>query len=154
MMEGQLVNSDSLGGVQPTVAVRQSALMRSVNCRMRELADTLAYDDPIIFFCECQTSSCYSPITMSAADFDAAVAGQTGWLLREGHQPSVFWEARELEFSPWTETGGSLAVPGPANHEVSRRSVRRWGVLLRRRLALTRNVADLEETAMDGVLDA
>jgi hypothetical protein len=154
MMQTQLVNSDSLGEVEPPAAVRESALMRSVNCRMRELADTLAYDDPIIFFCECRTSACFSPITMTAADFDAAVAGQTGWLLREGHQPSAFWEAGALELSTWGKSGSSLEVPGRARHEASRKSGRRWNVLLRRRLALTRNVAELEETAMEGALDA
>jgi hypothetical protein len=79
-------------GVETPVALRESRVMRSVNRKLRELAGTFAYADLIAFFCECRTASCYSPIPMSVEAFDAAVTGQTRWLLRAGHEPSTHTE--------------------------------------------------------------
>lgn len=67
------------------VALRTSELMRSVNRNLRQLAESLALSEPVAFFCECQSATCYSPIWMSRAAFDAAVEG--GLLLLEGHGP-------------------------------------------------------------------
>jgi hypothetical protein len=74
----------------------QSSLMRGVNLNMRVLSETLAYSDPIMFFCECCTPSCYSPIWMSGAAFDAAICSAPGWQLAEGHKPTPPSEAGEL----------------------------------------------------------
>jgi hypothetical protein len=91
MVEAQLVHSVPFDAVPTSDALRQSRLMRDINNKMRELADSFAYSDLIMFFCECRSSSCYSAIPMSAATFDMFVAGREGWLLREDHQPSALW---------------------------------------------------------------
>ena len=61
----------------------------------------------IAFFCECQTTGCYAPVFMSGADFDAAVAARTGWVLTDGHEPSVSWDTRDAGDSS-SSNGGPL----------------------------------------------
>jgi len=52
---------------------------------LRQLAGSLALSEPVAFLCECQSTTCYSPIWMSRAAFDAAV-DRPGLLLLEGHE--------------------------------------------------------------------
>jgi hypothetical protein len=73
--------------VQATM--RESSSMRTVNTNMRDVSAPLALSDPIAFFCECGSPSCYSPVWMSAEVFDATVAGHSEWMLLAGHQPSA-----------------------------------------------------------------
>jgi hypothetical protein len=74
---------------------RDSNLMRSVNTNLRQRSETLFADEPIAFFCECGSLTCYSPIWKSAAAFDTTTIEQPGWLLYEGHEPSALWHRRE-----------------------------------------------------------
>lgn len=74
---------------------RDSNLMRSVNNIVRQRSETLPLEDPIAFFCECANHACYSPVWISAADFDATTIERPGWLLLEGHEPSELWRRRE-----------------------------------------------------------
>lgn len=74
---------------------RDSNLMRSVNNNLRQRSETLPPNEPIAFFCECGSQTCYVPVWKSAADFDATTIEQPGWLLHEGHEPSELWHRRE-----------------------------------------------------------
>jgi hypothetical protein len=93
-MEAHLVGSDGLG-MQAAAAQRDSSLMHTVNTNLRSCSDAVGTSESIAFFCECQTPSCYAPVWLSAADFDTAVARDTGWLLLAGHLPSALWQRRE-----------------------------------------------------------
>jgi hypothetical protein len=75
--------------------MRDSNLMRTVNTNLRQRSETLAGDEPIAFFCECGSASCFAPIWMSAEIFDTKLAVQPGWMLHEGHEPSALWHRRE-----------------------------------------------------------
>jgi hypothetical protein len=74
---------------------RDSYLMRSVNTNLRQRCEAQQVDEPIAFFCECASHSCYSPIWKSATAFDATMAKEPGWLLHEKHEPSELWHRRE-----------------------------------------------------------
>jgi hypothetical protein len=75
------------------LARRSSSLVHAVNGNLRVLSGTFLRSDPIAFFCECRDPTCYAPVWMSAAAFDAEVTGSTTWLLSEGHEPSALWHA-------------------------------------------------------------
>jgi hypothetical protein len=81
-------------------AARRSSLMRAVNLTMRELSGSFQRSEPIPFVCECDNLICFSVVWMSADVFDAAVAGHTGWVVVEGHEPSSLWHAGELPPTP------------------------------------------------------
>jgi hypothetical protein len=85
-MEDRLVHSGSR---------RDSNLMRSVNTNLRQRSESLSGAEPIAFFCECASPSCYSPLWMSATVFDGKLMDQPGWMLHEGHEPSALWHRRE-----------------------------------------------------------
>lgn len=87
------VELDSVAG-----AVRASSSMRSINRSMRQVSGSFALADPIAFFCECEISSCYSVVWMSAASFDANVERRGGWLLAAAHTPSQLGPLEE----PWS----------------------------------------------------
>ena len=74
---------------------RDSNLMRSVNTNLRQRSEAVDGFESIAFFCECQSPTCYAPVWLSLADFDAAVARDAGWLLLAGHFPSALWHRRE-----------------------------------------------------------
>jgi len=84
-MEARLIESARPDASSEGMALRTSGLMRSVNTNLRQLAESLALSEPVAFFCECQSATCYSPIWMSRVAFDAAV--KDGLLLFEGHGP-------------------------------------------------------------------
>lgn len=84
-MEAGLIYSAQRDSSSERGAVRTSELMRSVNMNLRQLAGSLALSEPVAFFCECESTTCYSPIWMSRAAFDAAVE-RPGLLLLEGHE--------------------------------------------------------------------
>ena len=84
-MEARLIDSAQPDCSLERVALRTPGLMRSVNRNLRRLAESLALSEPVASFCECQSATCYSPIWMSRAAFDAAVID--GLLLLEGHGP-------------------------------------------------------------------
>lgn len=84
-MEAHLIDSAQPDSSLERVAVRTSGLMRSVNTNLRQRSESLALSEPVAFFCECQRETCYSPIWLSRAAFDAAVID--GLLLLEGHGP-------------------------------------------------------------------
>jgi hypothetical protein len=94
-MEAQLVNSARSGSQVATATRRESSLMHTVNSNLRERSEAVDSSESIAFFCECQTSTCYSPVWLSLVDFDAAVARDAGWLLLAGHLPSALWHRRE-----------------------------------------------------------
>ena len=94
-MESPVVGSDLPDSPAATLELRESSLMRGVNSNLRHASDSFAHSDPIIFFCECRTPGCYSPIPMSSEAFDRTVANARGWLLIEGHEPSTPWEPPE-----------------------------------------------------------
>jgi hypothetical protein len=94
-MEAHLVVSEGLGSQATTVSRRDSSLMHTVNSNLRERSEVTDTSESIAFFCECQTATCYSPVWLSAADFDSAVAHETGWLLLAGHLPSALWHRKE-----------------------------------------------------------
>jgi len=75
----------------PVVALRESGSLRGVNVGVRRASEVLGLSDPIAFFCECRLAACYAVVWLSASAFDARVADGTGWLLAEGHVPSVPW---------------------------------------------------------------
>lgn len=77
-----------------SVPPRDSNLMRSVNTNLRRRSDALTGDEPVAFFCECRSPSCYAPIWMSSEAFDAKLNDEPGWLLHESHEPSELWHRR------------------------------------------------------------
>ncbi len=110
-MEARLVDSAGPDSIAAPSAQRESSLMQSINRNLRQRTDSLADPDPIAFFCECQSADCYSAVWMSAATFDATRASDDrGWLLADGHEPSVLWEASALVPSP----AATSAVGAPA----------------------------------------
>jgi hypothetical protein len=95
-------------------SARDSNLMRSVNTNLRRRSESVAGNDPIAFFCECGNANCYSPIWMPVTAFDGLLTDQPGWLLHEGHEPSMLWHRRaplptRTSLRPRTETD-ELAV--------------------------------------------
>ena len=84
-MQAGLIDSPRHDSSSESVAVRTSGLMRSVNMNLRQLAGSLAPSELVAFFCECQSTTCYAPIWMSRAVFDAAV-DRPSLLLLEGHE--------------------------------------------------------------------
>jgi hypothetical protein len=76
-------------GRRGTSGLRDSRFMRGVNRNLGLLSVALGHPDPVMFFCECRRASCYAPIFMPLAAFDATVVGQLEWLLAEGHAPSA-----------------------------------------------------------------
>ena len=91
-MESRLVDSDPSDSPLAPVVLRDSRLMRGMNAEVRRVSGLLDATELIAFFCECQAARCYAPVFMSGADYDAAVAARTGWVLREGHEPSTSWD--------------------------------------------------------------
>jgi hypothetical protein len=85
-------------------AVRESSSMRTVNTTMRELSRSFPGSEPIAFFCECHSPSCFSAVWVSPDVFDATVAGHRDWMLLEGHRPSGRWRAGAPGPSPATRT--------------------------------------------------
>jgi len=106
MMEEHLVDSIGLNVTGTAEGRRDSGSMRNMNTGMREVSNSFALSDPIAFFCECQTATCYSVVWMSAAAFDANIRDRTGWLLTTGHEPSAPWE---VAGAPVTSVGRSGA---------------------------------------------
>lgn len=103
-------SSEAAGGV------RESRSMRHVNRSMRAVSGSFALSDPIAFFCECKSATCYSPVWLSAADFDAIESSGSGWFLEEGHEPSAAWPAAEARsFGPTT-----LVIPLPVGRREER----------------------------------
>jgi hypothetical protein len=70
---------------------------------------------------------------MSLDVFDRTVAGQTGWMLVEGHEPSARWHARELP--PVPEASRALRTVPDASDEASRPIRKRLRTHLHERLA-------------------
>jgi hypothetical protein len=68
--------------------------MHTVNSNLRERSEAVDRAESIAFFCECQTPTCYSPVWLSADDFDLTTAADAGWLLIDGHEPSALWHRR------------------------------------------------------------
>ena len=105
-----LVDTDQTSSHAGTEPARESSSIRTVNTTMRELSGSFTGSEPIAFFCECRNPHCFSSVWMSASVFDATVAGHTGWMLLEGHEPSALWHTRGL--APLPETSRALrAVP-------------------------------------------
>lgn len=98
-----------------TQRFRDSQMMRSANRDLRRLSTTFGDADRIAFFCECRSPICYSPIWLSAADFDANEEGDLGWLLIEGHAPSIPWAGGGAHKSPSTNRSGLRLADGDAN---------------------------------------
>jgi len=63
--------------------------MRDVNRNLRHLSENLGPLEPVAFFCECQSPTCYSAIWMSVAAYDATLTDRESWLLLAGHEPGV-----------------------------------------------------------------
>jgi len=85
----------------PTV-VRASSLMRRTNIRLRQLLlDPFVKNEPIAFFCECRSVTCFSVIWKTGAAFDAIEASQSGWLLSDGHEASARWRPRNPDPDPF-----------------------------------------------------
>jgi hypothetical protein len=49
---------------------------------------------------------CFAPAFLSLSSFDAMVSAQTGWVLVQGHEPSI----------PWTPGVGRHALRASAGH--------------------------------------
>jgi len=90
--------------------VRASSLMRSTNNNLRRLSGASTFSEPIAFFCECRSPACYSVIWIQLAAFDLLVAGQDGWLLVEGHEPSARWRPKD-PFLPTSSHARRTAKP-------------------------------------------
>jgi len=76
--------------------------MRRTNIRLRQLLlDAFAETDPIAFFCECRSVTCFSVIWKTGAAFDATEASQSGWLLCEGHEASASWRPTNPDPDPF-----------------------------------------------------
>ena len=69
--------------------------MREANAGIRRCTEGFDASETIAFYCECRTASCYAPVWLSAAEFDAVVAAKTVWVLSAGHEPSVRWRSGE-----------------------------------------------------------
>jgi hypothetical protein len=84
-----------VGGVAEPVAglPRESATMRLVNLRLRELREDEGDCDAIPFFCECSDPACYAVIWRSATAFDASTADEPGWFVAAGHSASGPWRS-------------------------------------------------------------
>lgn len=100
--ETLLLQLDQTGPRAVSEAGRESTSMRVVNTTMRELWGSFARREPIAFFCECHDPTCFGVVWMTAEVFDATIAGHTGWMLLEGHEPSALWHTREAPPVPGT----------------------------------------------------
>ena len=100
--EALLVDTDQTSPHADAAPARESSSIRTVNTTMRELSGSFTGSEQIAFFCECCDPNCFSSVWMSASVFDATVAGHTGWMLVEGHEPSALWHTRELPPLPAT----------------------------------------------------
>lgn len=87
-MDPDLVSTKMPDGPATPAGMRASGLMRSVNGNLRETSERLGHTDPIVFFCECADTDCFSIIWISAREFDETESNQTGWMLSAGHEPS------------------------------------------------------------------
>ena len=114
-METVAVVTDQTGSVAVPVAVRTSSSMRTINMTMRDLSGSFRRSEPIAFFCECDSPTCFSAVWMSPDVYDATVASHTGWMLLEGHEPSALWHTSERP--PTLGTGGALRAVPDAEHE-------------------------------------
>ena len=106
-MEHEVVGSDQTQPSGSVLGGRESRWMRHVNRGMRAATGSFALFDPIAFFCECQASTCYSVVWVSAADFDVIESGRSGWLLVEGHEASTPLPERAIDPSD-RRSGGRL----------------------------------------------
>ncbi len=79
------------------VGLRESGWMRQVNANLRQRSEGFEHGEPLAFFCECRNTACFSSIWMTATEFDATEAARTGWLLNEGHEPSMPWSGSALD---------------------------------------------------------
>jgi hypothetical protein len=120
-----LGTSDRPDSREATAVSRESTLMRDVNRNMRHISETLGHSDPLMFFCECRSPSCHSPIWMSRATFDDLVATQAGWKLVDDHQPSVAWELRDTSVEQEMLLSSHMTPPVEATSP----RARTWGLL-------------------------
>ena len=74
--------------------------MRKVNNNLRHLSEPSAHSEPVAFFCECQNPSCYSPVWISLAAYDAIVEDRRAWLPLESHEACATLFERKSEITP------------------------------------------------------
>ena len=114
-MEARVVQPDEPDSPAAPASLRDSNLMRSVNNNLRQRSESLPAAEPIAFFCECGSPTCYAPIWMTAASFDAGAADRPGWLLHTGHEASALWHRREpLPTRTSLRPVSAAAEPDPA----------------------------------------
>ena len=109
-MEARPVQPDEPDSPPAPASLRDSNLMRSVNNNLRQRSEALPAAEPIAFFCECGSPTCYAPIWMTVASFDARVEDRPGWLLHTGHEPSALWHPREPVPTRTSRRAGSAAA--------------------------------------------
>jgi hypothetical protein len=74
--------------------------MRAANDDLRSLSAELGCGERIGFFCECRLASCFAVLWRTTAQYDAIVADAAGWLLADGHVPSIPFSERRAENGP------------------------------------------------------
>jgi len=109
-MEARPVQPDEPDSPPAPASLRDSNLMRSVNNNLRQRSEALPAAEPIAFFCECGSPTCYAPIWMTVASFEARVEDRPGWLLHTGHEPSALWHPREPVPTRTSQRAGSAAA--------------------------------------------
>jgi hypothetical protein len=137
-MQASLLDTEALV-VDPQTAsrdtfdsTRESSSMRTVNASMRALSGSFPRSEPIPFFCECHDPDCFSTVWMTADIFDATIAGHTGWMLVEHHDPSALWHTKELPPAP--ETRRTVRTNSEIEERAPRPARKRRGVLFHQRL--------------------
>ena len=104
------------GASEIGVGGRTHALMRDVNGRIRQLAETTR-SERIEFFCECADPLCAETIALSVHEYDAARAHSSLVLVRPGHQVAgighvVTANERFAILETLGETARALDAPG------------------------------------------
>jgi hypothetical protein len=117
----------------PEPATRESRVVRTMNVTMRELSGSLARSEAIGFFCECANAACFSVVWMTPCVFDRTIAGHTGWMLLDGHEPSALWHTRAP--APLPVTSRAPRAVDTARRAAPNQIRRQWRVPLERRLA-------------------
>jgi hypothetical protein len=68
---------------------RNEALFRSVNERVRELADTFASDrvsEPVAFVCECGSADCAASVELTIAEYERIRSDPAQFVVVSGHE--------------------------------------------------------------------
>jgi hypothetical protein len=89
MTKNEVAETRLVDALRPDL--RGSPLMRAVNTSMRALSAGLNEQEPIAFFCECETDGCFAICWMTRPELDARLQRADGWILSDGHRASEPW---------------------------------------------------------------